>query len=59
MSDDKCHRSQLNVLTLNVFDDKNLEVKHLVSNVLATNVIGVKELESIPLWIFILIQPYR
>ena len=33
-------------LALNVFDDKNLEVKHLVSKVLATNVIGVKELES-------------
>ena len=37
---------------LNVFNDKNLEAKHLVSNVLVTNVIGVKELESVrpPPW---------
>ena len=36
-----------NVLALNVFDIKSLEVKHLASNVWATNVIGVKQLESL------------
>ena len=36
-----------NVLAFNVFDDKNLEVKHPASKVWATNIIGVKELESI------------
>ena len=36
-----------NFLAFNVFDDKNLEVKHPASKVWGTNIIGVKELESI------------
>ena len=37
-----------NVLALNIFDDKNLEVKYLVSKVSATNVIAVKEYSPVP-----------
>ena len=37
---------QSNVLALNVFDVKSLEVKHPASNVWATNVLGVKQFES-------------
>ena len=37
---------QSNVLALNVFDIKSLEVKHPASNVWGTNIIGVKQLES-------------
>jgi len=37
---------QSNVLVLNVFDIKSLEVKHPASNVWATRVLGVKQLES-------------
>ena len=32
---------------LNVFDVKNLEVKHPASKVWSTNVLGVKQLESV------------
>ena len=38
-----------NVLALNVFDIKNLDVNHPASKVWATNVLGVKQLESLHL----------
>ena len=38
-----------NVLALNVFDIKNLDVNHPASKVWAANVLGVKQLESLDL----------
>ena len=45
-----CHQMspKSNVLTLNVFVIRNIEVKHPTSKVWATNVLGVKQLESMP-----------
>ena len=44
MSGNKCLKIHM---ALNDFDIKSLEVKHPASNVWATNILGVKHLESV------------